>query len=103
MAYTQHFTGETVKPCPPELFNGICRYDFNASLLTAYNGADRRSAMVVGTFKITNDIKAFAQFTNSESKDHFEAHPVPDFFVLPDGRFYGGRFMQGGPPTATPR
>ena len=92
------FARETVRPCPAEnLSNGICRYDFNASLLTAYNGADRWSAMAVGTVKITNNIKAFAQYTYAHSDDHFEAHPVPDFFVLPDGRFYAGRFLQGGP------
>jgi iron complex outermembrane receptor protein len=91
------FTGATVKPCPPELYNLRCRYDFNTSILTAYNGADRWSGLLVGTFAVTNDIKAYAQYVYSKSKDHFEAHPVPDFFVLPDGRGYAGRFMQGGP------
>jgi iron complex outermembrane receptor protein len=91
------FTGATVKPCPPQLYNLRCRYDFNESLLTAYNGADRWSGLLVGTVALTRDIKAYAQYMYSKSKDHFEAHPVPDFFVLPDGRFYAGRFMQGGP------
>ena len=92
-----NFTGETVRPCPPELYRLRCRYDFNASLLTAYNGADRMTGMVIGHFRVTNDIKAYLQFLYSKSKDHFEAHPVPDFFVLPSGQFYAGRFMQGGP------
>lgn len=90
-------TGETVKPCPADLQNGGCRYDPNASLLTAYNGADRVSGLVAGTFQITDDIQAFARYMGSSSKDHFEAHPVPDLFLLPDGRRYMGRFMQGGP------
>ena len=47
--------GGTFRPCPPEHFNGFCRYDFNASLLTLYNGADRASGMVVGNLKINND------------------------------------------------
>lgn len=93
-----NFTGETVKPCPPENFSGgLCRYDFNTSLLTAYNGADRWSAMVVGTFQFSPNWKGFAQAFMGEAKDHFDAHPVPDFFVLPTGQWYTGRFMQGGP------
>lgn len=92
------FTGETVRPCPPEqLGGGRCRYDFNASLLTAYNGADRMGGLLMGSVKVTDDIKAYAQFFASQTEDHYEAHPVPDYFVLPDGRYYAGRFMQGGP------
>ena len=93
-----NFAGETVRPCPPANQSGVlCRYDFNQSLLTAYNGADRWSAMVVGTLKITNNMRAYAQYTYAHSDDHFEAHPVPDFFVTAEGRPYAGRFMQGGP------
>jgi iron complex outermembrane recepter protein len=95
---TGAFTGGSVQPCPPELFRLRCRYDFNASILTLYNGADRYSGMVVGNVKITNDIKAFAQLNYAHAKDHFEAHPVPDFFVVPSGTgLIAGRFMQGGP------
>src|SRR6478609_5861711 len=37
---TGQFTGQSVQPCPPEHFNGgRCRFDFNASVLTLYNGA----------------------------------------------------------------
>ncbi|MBL8361716.1 MAG: TonB-dependent receptor [Rubrivivax sp.] len=93
-------TGQTVQPCPPENFsNGACRYDFNASLLTAYNAADRISALVTGSVQVTPDIVAFARAMGSRNEDHFEAHPVPDNFVLPDGRRYAGRFLQGGPRT----
>lgn len=91
-----NFTGATVKPCPPDLYRLRCRYDFNSSVLTAYNGADRQSAMVLGTFKL-GSILGSIQYSHSEAKDRFEAHPVPDFFVLPSGDIYAGRFMQGGP------
>lgn len=92
------FSGQTVQPCPPEDFTGgACRYDFNKSLLTAYNGADRVNGMFIGTAQITQDITATAQLMASRVKDHFDAHPVPDNFRLPDGRIYAGRFMQGGP------
>jgi iron complex outermembrane receptor protein len=91
-------SGQTVQPCPPENFtNNACRYDFNASLLTAYNAADRLSGLLNGSLQITPDILAFLRLTAAQSKDHFEAHPVPDNFVLPDGRRFAGRFMQGGP------
>lgn len=92
-----NFTGQTVAPCPPELYTTRCRYDFNSSLLTAYNGADRLSGLLMGTFKINNSITGSIQYSHSESKDHFEAHPVPDYFVTPAGDYYTGRFMQGGP------
>lgn len=106
-----NFTGLSYRDCPPENFNGVCRYDFNASLLTAYNGADRISGLVLGTVAINPDVKAFAEVIYSQSKDHFEAHPVPDYFVVPvlndaqrefaipgtDSIYIAGRFMQGGP------
>lgn len=90
-------TGATVKPCPAENVNGTCRYDPNASLLTAYNGADRISGLVSANLLLGDDVQAYARVMGSQSKDHFEAHPVPDYFLLPDGRYYMGRFMQGGP------
>lgn len=102
--------------CPAEnLSNGICRYDFNQSLLTATNGADRVSAMALGSLQITENTRAFAEVTYSTSKDHFEAHPVPDYFIVPitnanqrpyeifdngvgtNTIYIAGRFMQGGP------
>ncbi|MBP9904789.1 MAG: TonB-dependent receptor [Rhodoferax sp.] len=111
---TGAFVGIPYATCPPENLGAgnICRYDFNKSLLTAYNGADRLSALLIGTVQITPTTKAFAEMTFSTSKDHFEAHPVPDYFVVPitsaaqapydigDGSVYiAGRFMQGGPRT----
>ena len=93
-----NFTGDTVRPCPPASFEGICLYDFNASILTLYNGADRTSGMAVGSLKVTKDIKAFAQVSYAEAKDTFAAQPVPDIFVVPFGTgLITGRFMQGGP------
>ena len=116
------FVGVPYAPCPADSLNGTrCRYDFNKSLLTAYNGADRLSAMAVANFQVTNDTKAFAEVIYSTSKDHFDAHPVPDYFIVPitnenqrpyeildkdaNGKFtvptntvyIAGRFMQGGP------
>jgi iron complex outermembrane receptor protein len=88
----------SVQPCPPELFRLRCRYDFNASILTAYNGADRYAGMIVGNVKLPYDMKLFGQLSYSHAKDHFDAHPVPDFFVVPSGSgLIAGRFMQGGP------
>jgi iron complex outermembrane receptor protein len=117
---TGGFVGVTYRDCPAENLgtNNRCRYDFNASLLTAYNGADRLSGLVLGTVKLTPEIKAFGEFLYSTSKDTFYAHPVPDYFVVPiideaqrpyeilDGEgngtnsiYIAGRFMQGGPRT----
>jgi iron complex outermembrane receptor protein len=93
------FTGQTVRPCPADRLgpDGVCRYDFNASLLTAYNGADRLNGMLLGTFKLGSNTEAFAELMYTREEDHFEAHPVPDFFLTPEGQYYTGRFMQGGP------
>lgn len=111
---TGGFVGLPYTECPAENLNaGICRYDFNASLLSAYNGADRLSAMALGSVRITPDIRGFAELTMSTSKDTFLAHPVPDYFLVPitdaaqepyevgdTGMVYiAGRFMQGGPRT----
>lgn len=89
------FTGETVKPCPTELYNERCRFDFNSSVLTAYNGADRQAVLTLGTFKLA-DMIGTVQYSHAESKDHFEEHPILDLFVTPSGQYYGGRFLQGG-------
>jgi iron complex outermembrane receptor protein len=95
---TGAYLGNSVQPCPPELYNGRCRYDFNSSLLTLYNGADRYAGMVVGNVKLMQDLKLTGQLTYAHAKDHFEAHPVPDYFVVPTGSgLIAGRFMQGGP------
>jgi len=106
------FVGATYKPCPTGSFNAVCRYDFNQSLLTAYNGADRVSGILLGNLQVTPDIRAFAELGVLRAKDHFEAHPVPDYFAVPvlsasqaqyqdssnPGTLYiAGRFMQGGP------
>ncbi|MCP5284735.1 MAG: TonB-dependent receptor [Burkholderiaceae bacterium] len=106
--------------CPADQLGAgnICRYDFNRSILTSYNGADRVSALLVGNLAITDDIRLFAEGTFSTSKDVFEAHPVPDYFIVPitseaqrpyeildaqgngtDTVYIAGRFMQGGPRT----
>ncbi|MCP5272670.1 MAG: TonB-dependent receptor [Burkholderiaceae bacterium] len=106
--------------CPADQLGAgnICRYDFNQSILTSYNGADRLSALLVGNVALTDDIRLFAEGTFSTSKDLFEAHPVPDYFIVPitdeaqrpyeildgDGNgtdtvYIAGRFMQGGPRT----
>lgn len=109
---TGDFVGQTYKPCPPGDFNLVCRYDFNASVLTAYNGADRTSGLALASFQVTPDIRAFAEVMLARTKDRFEAHPVPDFFnvpilnasqlpyedpLVPGTVIIAGRFMQGGP------
>ena len=116
---TGGFVGLPYRECPAEnLSSGVCRYDFNASLLTAYNAADRLSGLALATVKLGADVRAFAELTASTSKNTFEAHPVPDYFVVPisdesqrpfeikdtdgvgTGSIYiAGRFMQGGPRT----
>jgi iron complex outermembrane receptor protein len=117
---TGGLVGVTYRDCPADQLgdSNICRYDFNASLLSAYNGADRLSGLVLGTVKVTEEIKGFAELLYSTSKDKFLAHPVPDYFIVPiidesqrpyeifdaDGNgtdqiYIAGRFMQGGPRT----
>lgn len=90
-----------VTTCPPEERSGsLCVYDFNASVLTSYNAADRMSGLVNASAQLTNDINVFGRWIGSQTKDFFEAHPVPDFFTSPAGApfpQYAGRFMQGGP------
>ena len=109
---TGDFVGVPYGTCPPENLDpdNICRYDFNASVLTAYNGADRVSGLVLGSAQLTPDIRAFAEVTYSTSKDNFDSHPVPDFFsvpvrpgqeafedpLAPGTLFIAGRFLQGG-------
>lgn len=94
-------TGEQVRPCPADQFDAaasVCRYDFNASLLTSYNGADRTTGMAVGTVEINPALRLVGEFIYSKSENHFEAHPVPDIFYDPVAdAFYRGRFLQGGP------
>ncbi len=118
---TGGLVGVTYRDCPAEdLSSGICRYDFDKSILTAYNGADRLSGMAVGNVQLNADTKAFVELTYSTSKDTFQAQPVPDYFLVPitnanqqpydvtyqdaEGNtvdthsvYIAGRFMQGGP------
>lgn len=93
--------GVPVKPCPADQQSGVlCVYDFNGSVLTSYNAADRISGLVNATAQLTSDITVFGRWIASQNKDFFEAHPVPDFFTAPVGApypQYAGRFMQGGP------
>lgn len=91
-------TGQSIVPCPPEMYSGYCRYDANASILAAYNGADRQGAMALGTIKLSPNVLGFAQIVHSRSEDNFEANPAADFFRVPQGTgVIAGRFMQGGP------
>ncbi|WP_428423798.1 TonB-dependent receptor plug domain-containing protein [Methylibium sp.] len=94
--------GGQVRPCPSELLDadGICRYDFNASLLTAYNGADRLSGLLLGTVQLAPGLQGFAELLASHSRDQFVGHPTPAFFADANGLPYLGRFMQGGPRIA---
>lgn len=96
-----NYTGAQVRPCPAEDFDAAasrCRYDFNASVLDAYNGADRLTGMMIGTLDLTSSIRLNGEFLYSKSEDYFASHPVPDFFLdAGTGQYYAGRFMQGGP------
>ena len=89
--------GGTLVPCPQDdLSDGSCRFDVNKTLLTSTNGADRVSGMLIGSLKINDNIRAFAEFTYSESKDDFESQAAPGNFVA-NGKTVAGRFMQMGP------
>lgn len=94
-----NLTGATIRPCPAELFSGgYCRYDFNANdLITAYNGADRLSGLLIGSLKLPGNVRLTGEMLLAQMKNHFDAPPVPDFFVAPNGDLYTGRFLQGGP------
>ena len=88
-----------VVPCPPDQLKGAtCRFDFNKSVLTSSNGADRWSSMLIGNLKLGN-MRAFAELVYSESKDIFEAQPAPGPFTDIQGRSVNGRFLQVGPRT----
>jgi len=95
---TGAFTGGSLRPCPPaNLSNGVCRYDFNASILSAYNGADRLNTMLLGSVK-AGEVNLTGEFIYSQSSNNFQSHPVPDFFSVDSGTgLIAGRFMQGGP------
>ena len=88
-----------VVPCPPDELKGkTCRFDFNKSVLTAANGADRWSSMLIGNLKIGN-ARAFAEVVYSESKDRFQSQPAPGPYTDIIGRTVRGRFLQVGPRT----
>ena len=108
--------GLPYRPCPPESLdaNNVCRYDFNQSILTSTNGADRISGLGIASFQLTPEIRLFAEVTYAKTKDTFESHPAPDYlpvpivdpaqipyaFDTPPSTIYiGGRFMQAGPRT----
>ena len=88
-----------VVPCPPDELKGkTCRFDFNKSVLTSANGADRWSSMLIGNLKLGN-MRAFSELVYSESKDTFQAQPAPGNFTDSLGRSVNGRFLQVGPRT----
>jgi iron complex outermembrane receptor protein len=88
-----------VIPCPPEDLRGTtCRFDFNKTILTLNNGADRLSTMLIGNLKL-GSTRAFAELVYSKSTDLFQSQPAPGQFVDQLGRSVNGRFMQGGPRT----
>lgn len=99
---TGAFTGQSARPCPPELFSGgRCRYDFNSSILTSINGADRTSAMATASFKLSDDTRLFGEVIYAKTEDKFEAHPAPDIYPFNGGTgLIFGRFLQAGPRTS---
>jgi iron complex outermembrane recepter protein len=89
-----------VVPCPPEDLNGTtCRFDFNKTILTSINGADRLSTMLIGNVKLGSNFRGFGEFTYSSSDDTFQSQPAPGVFFDADGNLVRGRFMQVGPRT----
>ncbi|MDX2217496.1 MAG: TonB-dependent receptor [Burkholderiales bacterium] len=98
---TGAFTGQSARPCPPELFSGgRCRYDFNTSILTSINGADRTSAMATASFKLSDTTRLFGEIIYAKTEDKFEAHPAPDIYPFNGGTgLIFGRFLQAGPRT----
>ncbi|NRF68479.1 TonB-dependent receptor [Aquincola sp. S2] len=92
------FSGQQVRPCPPErLSGGLCRYDFNANFITAYNDADRLGGLLAGTLRVSDGVTAHVRLIGAHNENHFDLHPLPDLFPHPSGLRYTGRFMQGGP------
>ena len=94
------FTGGSVQPCPPEHFNGgRCRYDFNQSILTLYNGADRTAAHARRQLQDQQRPQGVrATSPTPTPKIISKRIRFPDFFVVPSGTgLIAGRFMQGGP------
>lgn len=91
--------GAFVRPCPADRIGaeGLCRYDFNASILTAYNGADRLSGMLLGTARVAPGVQGSVELLASRNRDTFEGQPAPDYFLDANGDYFTGRFMQGGP------
>ena len=90
----------TVRPCAPaDLKGGLCRFDFNKTILPSINGADRTSALVIGNLKVAG-MRAFTEILFSQSKDHFEAQPAPFAYNDPvTGNTYRYRSLQFGPRT----
>lgn len=99
---TGAFTGQSARACPPASFSGgRCRYDFNSSILTSINGADRTSAMATASFKLSEDTRLFGEIIHARTKDKFEAHPAPDIYPFNGGTgLIFGRFLQAGPRTS---
>jgi iron complex outermembrane receptor protein len=108
------YSGTSYRPCPPADFNQRCRFDFNRSVLTAYNGADRIGTLLHATLQPSTDLQAHASLTYSRARDLLQSQPVVDFFSVPiidpAQKIYedpnnpgtltiAGRFMQGGPRT----
>jgi len=79
------YVGIPYQNCPPaNLGKGnVCRFNFNGSVLTAYNGADRYDGLALANFQFTPTVRGFAEVLYSHSSDHFNAQPVPDYFSVP--------------------
>ena len=89
-------------PCPAgdlPLVGGLCRFDFNKTILTSSNGADRVAAMMMGNVKLGPNARLYGQYTHSESKDLFQAQPAPGAYVDNAGNTVRARFLQIGPRT----
>ena len=83
---------------PAGAFRSRCRYDFNASVLTAVQRRRPGCGMLVGNLKINNDLKAFANAVVRAIEGPFRRASGARLFHRSErlGRI-AGRFMQGGP------
>lgn len=89
-------TGQSYRPCPPDDFNGVCRYDYNTRPWTSLNGTERFNFFGQNLLQLNATTTLDTDFIYSKILSTGLSHPIPDVFTLPNGQLINGRFMQGG-------